>query len=196
MHVGRKQWPVGPGRASLEHRSLHALRSILKTLWSKMYGSKIHCLAIMWYAVCSHKVTCMMSDIQIVSILCTSEWLNPLMFWSVSMHTQITSYCAVCKKKHTANSFAHTYLWCTIYHPCSYTTLEDLLHRETDESAVFTNSELSLKHVDVYGFDFDYTLVHYTTEVNKLIYELARDRLVEKLNVCLQLSLFILCALC
>ena len=107
------------------------------------------------------------------------------------MHTQITSYCAVCKKKHTANSFAHTYLRCTIYHPCSYTTLEDLLHRKTDESAVFANSELSLKHVDVYGFDFDYTLVHYTTEVNKLIYELARDRLVKKLNVCLQLSLFI-----
>ena len=78
--------------------------------------------------------------------------------------------------------------------PCAYTTLEDLLHRETDESAVFTNSELSLKHVDVYGFDFDYTLVHYTTEVNKLIYELARDRLVEKLNVCLQLSLFIMLA--
>lgn len=59
---------------------------------------------------------------------------------------------------------------------------------------MFTNSELSLKHVDVYGFDFDYTLVHYTTEVNKLIYELARDRLVEKLNVRLQLSLFIMLA--
>lgn len=125
------------------------------------------------------------------------QWMaKPTDVLICSMHTQITSYCTVHKKKHTANSFAHTYLWCTIYHPCSYTTLEDLLHRKTDESTVFTNSELSLKHVDVYGFDFDYTLVHYTTEVNKLIYELARDRLVEKLNVCLQLSLFILCALC
>ena len=106
------------------------------------------------------------------------------------------TYCTV--HEHTIaqanNSLAHTHLPCTTYThlrtPCTYTTLEDLFQRKTDESAVFTNSELSLKHVDVYGFDFDYTLVHYTKEVNKLIYELARDRLVEKLNVCVQLSLF------
>lgn len=49
--------------------------------------------------------------------------------------------------------------------------------------AVFTNSELSLKYVDVYGFDFDYTLVHYTTEVHRLIYETSRDTLVDKLRV-------------
>ena len=49
--------------------------------------------------------------------------------------------------------------------------------------AAFTNSELSLKHVDVYGFDFDYTLLQYTPEVHKLIYTVARKRLVEKLSV-------------
>jgi HAD superfamily 5'-nucleotidase-like hydrolase len=47
---------------------------------------------------------------------------------------------------------------------------------------VFTNSEISLKHVDVYGFDFDYTLLQYTPEVHKLIYAMARKRLVEKLS--------------
>ena len=49
---------------------------------------------------------------------------------------------------------------------------------------MFTNTDLSLKYVDVYGFDFDYTLVHYTKEVHRRIYEMARDRLVAKLNVC------------
>lgn len=56
---------------------------------------------------------------------------------------------------------------------------DDLMCRETNRHAVFTNSELSLKYTDVYGFDFDCTLVHYTSEVHRLIYELARDRLVE-----------------
>ena len=55
--------------------------------------------------------------------------------------------------------------------------------RQTNPHAVFTNSELSLKCTDVYGFDFDYTLVHYTSEVHRLIYEQARDRLVEHNDV-------------
>eukprot|EP00731_Ephydatia_muelleri_P030323 Em0021g846a len=50
----------------------------------------------------------------------------------------------------------------------------------TDTSAIFTNSELSLKRVDVYGFDFDYTLIHYTVELHKFIYENAKDYLIGK----------------
>lgn len=50
----------------------------------------------------------------------------------------------------------------------------------TNTSAIFTNSELSLKRVDVYGFDFDYTLIHYTVELHKFIYENAKDYLVGK----------------
>ena len=57
------------------------------------------------------------------------------------------------------------------------------MSRQTNPHAVFTNSELSLKNTNVYGFDFDCTLVHYTSEVHRLIYELARDRLVEHNDV-------------
>lgn len=59
---------------------------------------------------------------------------------------------------------------------------DDYAGRKVNEHAVFTNSEISLKHVDVYGFDFDYTLIHYTQELHRLIYEVARDRLVGMLN--------------
>ena len=68
-------------------------------------------------------------------------------------------------------------------------SLEDVSARNINREAVFTNSELSLKHVEVYGFDFDYTLVHYTGELNCTIFERARNRLVEKLNVCALTSL-------
>lgn len=64
-----------------------------------------------------------------------------------------------------------------------YCCTDELGHKEVQTQAVFTNSELSLKHVDVYGFDFDYTLLQYTPEVHKLIYRTARKRLVEKLSV-------------
>ena len=61
--------------------------------------------------------------------------------------------------------------------------VDELSNREIQTQAVFTNSEISLKHVDVYGFDFDYTLLQYTPEVHKLIYSMARKRLIERLSV-------------
>ena len=79
----------------------------------------------------------------------------------------------------------YVYLQCILYTSTRLHTLciDDLMSRQTNPRAVFTNSELSLKHTNVYGFDFDYTLVHYTSEVHRLIYELARDRLVEHNDV-------------
>ncbi|XP_064394652.1 5'-nucleotidase domain-containing protein 2-like [Halichondria panicea] len=59
---------------------------------------------------------------------------------------------------------------------------EELRDHAINGQAVFTNSELSLKYIDVYGFDFDYTLVHYKQSVLRLIYGLAKNRLVEQLN--------------
>ena len=36
---------------------------------------------------------------------------------------------------------------------------------------MFVNSDISPKHIDVFGFDYDYTLVKYTGEVHRLIYD-------------------------
>ena len=80
---------------------------------------------------------------------------------------------------------------CCVSVCASYGT-DELSNREIQTQAVFTNSEISLKHVDVYGFDFDYTLLQYTPEVHKLIYAMARKRLVEKLSV----SVFHVLVLC
>ena len=62
-------------------------------------------------------------------------------------------------------------------------TKEDLLTKTVNRNGVFVNSDISLKHIDVYGFDYDYTLVRYTSEVHRLIYDHAKNMLVDKFMV-------------
>ncbi|RLN51787.1 hypothetical protein BBJ29_006979 [Phytophthora kernoviae] len=47
---------------------------------------------------------------------------------------------------------------------------------------VFANNHLKLSTIDVVGFDYDYTLCHYTEELQHLIYAMARDHMVSKLK--------------
>ena len=54
-----------------------------------------------------------------------------------------------------------------------------------NRNGVFVNSDIMMKHIDVYGFDYDYTLVSYNNEVPKLIYDHAKKLLVEKFLVSL-----------
>ncbi|XP_046861187.1 5'-nucleotidase domain-containing protein 3-like [Xenia sp. Carnegie-2017] len=51
-----------------------------------------------------------------------------------------------------------------------------------NEKSVFVNNELSLRDIAVYGFDYDYTLAHYTDELNSLIYQMALRRLIDDYN--------------
>ncbi|GFU91653.1 5'-nucleotidase domain-containing protein 3 [Trichonephila clavipes] len=51
---------------------------------------------------------------------------------------------------------------------------------EVDPFGVFANNELNLGDIDVYGFDYDYTLAVYKESLHYLIYELGRDWLVNK----------------
>ncbi|KAG7383495.1 5'-nucleotidase domain-containing protein 3 [Phytophthora boehmeriae] len=47
---------------------------------------------------------------------------------------------------------------------------------------VFANNHLKLSAIDVVGFDYDYTLCHYTEELQHLIYAMARDYMVSNLR--------------
>lgn len=54
----------------------------------------------------------------------------------------------------------------------------------TDYYPIFTNSEIELGEIEVYGFDYDFTLAQYQTKaVSRLIYDLAKRRLVKSKNV-------------
>ncbi|KAI7901270.1 HAD-superfamily hydrolase [Cokeromyces recurvatus] len=49
----------------------------------------------------------------------------------------------------------------------------------TSPNEVFINNELNLSHIDVYGFDYDYTLADYTDNLSLTIYNSLRDIMVD-----------------
>lgn len=55
-----------------------------------------------------------------------------------------------------------------------------------DPRGVFCNNALNLKDITVYGFDYDYTLAVYTRAINKLIYDLSVERLIEHFKVSIE----------
>ncbi|XP_064086629.1 5'-nucleotidase domain-containing protein 3-like isoform X1 [Macrobrachium nipponense] len=46
--------------------------------------------------------------------------------------------------------------------------------------SVFANNELDLRDIEVYGFDYDYTLANYESSVEHLIYDLGKKVLISK----------------
>uniref|UniRef100_A0A8C4SHB9 5'-nucleotidase domain containing 3 n=1 Tax=Erpetoichthys calabaricus TaxID=27687 RepID=A0A8C4SHB9_ERPCA len=47
-----------------------------------------------------------------------------------------------------------------------------------DPDAIFANNEMSLEDIEIYGFDYDYTLAFYSKDLHTLIFNIARDILV------------------
>ncbi|XP_021731400.1 5'-nucleotidase domain-containing protein DDB_G0275467-like [Chenopodium quinoa] len=47
---------------------------------------------------------------------------------------------------------------------------------------IYVNKNLRLDNVQVYGFDYDYTLAHYSAHLQALIYDLAKEHLVNELR--------------
>ena len=53
--------------------------------------------------------------------------------------------------------------------------------RDVDKLSIFANDELNLDEIDVYGYDYDYTLAAYKkTTVEQMIYNLAKKALVQE----------------
>jgi HAD superfamily 5'-nucleotidase-like hydrolase len=67
------------------------------------------------------------------------------------------------------------------YHKKRDRIRRQLKEHSVDSQDIFANDELSLKRVNVYGFDYDFTLVHYKREVNELIYNRAKEILVDRM---------------
>ncbi|XP_018648838.1 putative 5'-nucleotidase domain-containing proteinical protein [Schistosoma mansoni] len=57
------------------------------------------------------------------------------------------------------------------------TTLDQVNPRD-----VFVNNEVKLNKIQVYGFDYDYTLAHYTSDLDEFIFNESRNWLVEQMK--------------
>ncbi|ONK69699.1 uncharacterized protein A4U43_C05F25810 [Asparagus officinalis] len=56
---------------------------------------------------------------------------------------------------------------------------------------IYVNKNLRMDNIQVYGFDYDYTLAHYSSNLQSLIYDLAKHYLVDELKYpesCLQFA--------
>jgi len=53
------------------------------------------------------------------------------------------------------------------------------LPRDRDPLAVYANNELKLSEIDVYGFDYDYTVACYSDSLNPVIYNMGRANLMQ-----------------
>ena len=60
------------------------------------------------------------------------------------------------------------------------THVRNLLGTTPPPEKVFANRELRMADVKAIGFDYDYTLASYTTELNAFIYDRAKEHLMER----------------
>lgn len=55
--------------------------------------------------------------------------------------------------------------------------------KDVEKNAVFACNELDLSEIEVYGFDYDYTLACYKQSLHYLLYDLGCNMLIEKYKV-------------
>ena len=94
----------------------------------------------------------------------------------VGISLQLGSH-SICWLLHFLLTYLRMYL-----HTCVLFA-EEYGHLSVDSQAVFANNEVSLKYIDTYGFDYDYTLACYTSHLPELLYRLCKERLVHASKV-------------
>uniref|UniRef100_A0A3B3T8F6 5'-nucleotidase domain containing 3 n=1 Tax=Paramormyrops kingsleyae TaxID=1676925 RepID=A0A3B3T8F6_9TELE len=55
-----------------------------------------------------------------------------------------------------------------------------ILSNAVNPDTIFANNEMSLQDIEIYGFDYDYTLAFYSSRLHTLIFSIARDILVQE----------------
>ncbi|KAK7121519.1 hypothetical protein R3I93_022566 [Phoxinus phoxinus] len=75
-----------------------------------------------------------------------------------------------------------SWLW-SVYNETKQRTL-DLIpvisSNFVNPDTIFANNQMSLQDIEIYGFDYDYTLAFYSSHLHTLIFNIARDILIEE----------------
>lgn len=56
-------------------------------------------------------------------------------------------------------------------------------NNSVNPDTIFANNQTSLRDIEIYGFDYDYTLAFYSSQLHTLIFNIARDILISKHRV-------------
>uniref|UniRef100_A0A673CC05 5'-nucleotidase domain containing 3 n=1 Tax=Sphaeramia orbicularis TaxID=375764 RepID=A0A673CC05_9TELE len=67
----------------------------------------------------------------------------------------------------------HDFVTLLRFDPCISTN-------SVNPDTIFANNEMSLQDIEIYGFDYDYTLAFYSSHLHTLIFNIARDILITK----------------
>lgn len=117
-------------------------------------------------------------------ILQSLKWNRWLVFCSLIL----LSYCFL------SDLICICFIWLRVFH-----LLSDLIPPGAcnllNSSTIYANNEVSLAEVDIYGFDYDYTLALYSNALNTMIYNTARGFLIEHFKVCFTVGACIMLAL-
>ncbi|KAF4095087.1 5'-nucleotidase domain-containing protein 3 [Onychostoma macrolepis] len=75
-----------------------------------------------------------------------------------------------------------SWLW-SVYNETKQQT-QDLIpvisNNFVNPDTIFANNEMSLQDIEIYGFDYDYTLAFYSSHLHTLIFNIARDILIDE----------------
>ncbi|KAG8514105.1 5'-nucleotidase domain-containing protein 3 [Galemys pyrenaicus] len=72
-------------------------------------------------------------------------------------------------------------VWCNVFLPPLLPELvPSIMSNLLNPDAIFSNNEMSLSDIEIYGFDYDYTLVFYSKHLHTLIFNAARDLLINE----------------
>ncbi|KAK2838476.1 hypothetical protein Q7C36_013290 [Tachysurus vachellii] len=74
------------------------------------------------------------------------------------------------------------WLW-SVYNETKQQTkalISSISNNSVNPDTIFANNEMSLQDIEIYGFDYDYTLAFYSSHLHTLIFDVARDILIQQ----------------
>uniref|UniRef100_A0A803TJC1 5'-nucleotidase domain containing 3 n=1 Tax=Anolis carolinensis TaxID=28377 RepID=A0A803TJC1_ANOCA len=101
---------------------------------------------------------------------------------SSSSSLKANPFCTLAPQQPSAPLDMKSYLW-KRYNEAKKVTKDlvpSIMSNLLNPDAIFSNNEMSLSDVEIYGFDYDYTLVFYSKHLHTLIFNAARDLLVNE----------------
>ncbi|XP_067091432.1 5'-nucleotidase domain-containing protein 3 [Osmerus mordax] len=100
----------------------------------------------------------------------------------VLAHQPLKNYAATMCTGSAGGPDMTNWLW-SVYNETKKQT-EDLIpvisKNSVNPDTIFANNEMSLQDIEIYGFDYDYTLAFYSSHLHTLIFDIARDILIQE----------------